>query len=214
MSDSTAGDTNDSQVNKFWENYLLVLKRFGISEGSRPWYRKHVQKFIDDHPQIKLREHRPESLTKWLSRLSNNPALSPWQYRQKIDALRFLFHHFLRVGWAEQFDWYYWSAACEALGNDHPTVARTYESASAGAERPGNFLGQKHPEIYARFIAAIRMTDLSMNTEKSYLGWINRFLRFHKCCRPDVCAEPEVASFFRVFSSKTQGNRRNPGSGT
>lgn len=202
MSDFSEDGTNNALVGKFWRNYVSVLKRFGIPDRSQPWYRKHVQRFIDDHPHIKLREHRPESVTLWLTRLSNNATLPLWQYRQKVDALRLLFRHMLGADWAAEFDWTYWSDACQPLDNTHPTVARAYESKSAGAERPGNLLGQRFPADYTRFVAAVRIADLSINTEKSYLGWINRFLRFHNDRGPSACAEPEVASFLEHLAVK------------
>ena len=48
----------------------------------------------------------------------------------------------------------------------------------------------------------MRMPDYSINTEKSYLGWINRFLRFHEGIRPDQLREREVASFLEHLTLK------------
>jgi site-specific recombinase XerD len=59
-------------------------------------------------------------------------------------------------------------------------------------------------------LLAIRLPDYSINTEKSYLDWINRFLRFHNNRHPCACNEPEVASFLehltlqRKVASATQ----------
>lgn len=61
----------------------------------------------------------------------------------------------------------------------------------------------------------MRFTDYSPNTEKSYLGWINRFLVFHHRKCPFDCAETQVASFLeylavkRKVSGSTQGQALN-----
>ncbi|WP_260294139.1 integron integrase [Sedimenticola hydrogenitrophicus] len=132
-----------------------------------------------------------------------------------MDALRLLFRHILKPDWASEFDWDHWSEGGQPLGDSHPTVARSYETANAGADKPGNLLGNAFPEVYARFIAAIRVAGLAINTEQSYLGWINRFLRFHGSSLPKDCAEPEVSSFLehlavqRKVSGATQAQALN-----
>ena len=195
-------DPSSSKVELFWKRYISTIERFRIAEQTRPWYRKHVQEFINAYPNIKLKEQNPKIIEHWLTRLGQNPNLTPWQYRQKVDALRLLFSHMLKCEWAKSFDWNHWHEAAQPVGNDHPTVARSYESKTAGAEKPGNVLGQKHPDIYTRYIAAIRVAGLATNTEQSYLSWINRFLRFHKNKLPDYGAESEVASFLEYLAVK------------
>ncbi|MCU7936967.1 MAG: phage integrase N-terminal SAM-like domain-containing protein [Candidatus Thiodiazotropha sp. (ex Dulcina madagascariensis)] len=103
-----------------------------------PWYRRHVQGFIDDHPSIRLQAHNPESLQHWLQQTGHNNLIDDWQFRQ---------------------------------------------------------LAKQFPDIYRKFLVAIRIPDYSINTEKRYLGWINRFLRFHRHRLPSDCSEPDVASF-------------------
>ncbi|MCW8921325.1 MAG: integron integrase [Sedimenticola sp.] len=215
MGNIRENNTMDASIGRFWNTYISVLERYGVNPGSRPWYRKHIQQFIDQHPGIRLKEHSPETLTRWLSRLSSNNQLPLWLYKQKVDALRMLFRYLLKQNWAGGFDWDYWSADAPVLGKDHPTVARTYESSSQGAEKSGNDLGQKHPDHYRRFVAAIRVSDLSFNTERSYLSWINRFLRFHDGKIPIDNPETEVASFLEHLAVKrkvvgaTQGQALN-----
>ncbi len=202
-------------VERFWKRYIDVLKLFHIPERSRPWYRKHVQEFIDAHPGAKLRTQTPEAIERWFAKQGLNPQLSAWQLRQKVDALRLLFRHMLKSGWASEFDWDHWAEGGQPLGDHHPTVARSYETTNAGADRPGNLLGNAFPKVYARFIAAIRVADLAINTEQSYLGWINRFLRFHKSSLPENRAEQEVSSFLehlavrRKVSGATQAQALN-----
>jgi integron integrase len=106
-------------------------------------------------------------------------------------------------------------AGAQTLGRDHPTVARTYERIDQAVEQADNRLGRQYPDLYRKYLVAIRIPDYSANTERSYLGWINRFLHFHHDRRPCDCAEPEVASFLehlalkRKVAGATQGQALN-----
>ena len=184
----------DPRIEQFWIGYCSLLKQFRVPEKAIPWYRKHVQAFIDDHADCRLKSHSPESLQCWLEKQGSRSQVSDWQFRQKVDALRLLFGHFLKLPWAGAFDWDYWNSGAFSLGRDHPTVARSYEMIDKAVENPKNQLGRRFPEIYRKYLVAIRMPDYSTNTERSYLGWVNRFLGFHKK-HPCDCAEAEVASF-------------------
>ncbi len=198
-----AGSQSQSpSIERFWSRYFKVLKLFRVPERSHPWYRKHIQVFIDDHPRVRLQEQTSDSLQLFLEKLGQNEQISDWVFRQKADALRLLFCHMLQLPWAKSFDWDLWLDGAHSLGRDHPTVARSYEMIDKGVEEAENYLGRRFPDIYRRFLVAIRMPDYSINTEKSYLGWIIRFLRFHPGKLPYNCSEPEVASFLEYLALK------------
>ncbi|MBV2092279.1 MAG: phage integrase N-terminal SAM-like domain-containing protein, partial [Candidatus Thiodiazotropha sp. (ex Ctena orbiculata)] len=97
-----------------------------------------------------------------------------------------------------------------ALESDHVTIARTYEMIEKSVEDPKNHLARTFPDLYRRFLVAMRLPDYSINTEKSYIDWINRFLRFHSNRHPCDCTESDVASFLehlalqRKVASATQ----------
>ncbi|MBT3048508.1 MAG: phage integrase N-terminal SAM-like domain-containing protein [Candidatus Thiodiazotropha sp. (ex Lucina pensylvanica)] len=185
----------DPRIGQFWTNYADLLKRFRIPPKAIPWYRRHVEGFIADHPGVRLRSHTAETVEYWLERIGRQPNINAWQYRQKVDALRLLFGHFLRRPWSSGFDWDHWLNGTHALKSDHATIARSYEMIDKAVDDPNNHLAKTHPDLYRRFLVAIRLPDYSTNTEKSYLGWINRYLRFHNNRHPCDCKEPEVASF-------------------
>lgn len=162
-----------------------------------------------------MRDHTPESVETWLDRLGRSNQISDWQFRQKVDALRLLFCHFLKLAWGTGFDWERWSAGSLALEKNHPTIVRTYEMIDKAVEEPSNHLGRNFPDIYRKFLVAIRLPDYSANTERCYLGWINRFLYYHHEKHPCNCAEVDVASFLehlalkRKVSGATQGQALN-----
>jgi integron integrase len=51
------------------------------------------------------------------------------------------------------------------------------------------------PRLLERVRTALRTRHYSVRTEKSYLGWVRRFIRFHGKRHPDQMAEPEIAAF-------------------
>lgn len=211
----TSKISSDPRIEAFWSKYQELIKLFRIPERSWPWYRRHVQTFIDGHPGVRLQNQGPDELTSWFTRVGREAHLTDWQYRQKVDALRLLFCHLLKAPWSGEFDWDYWVNGAEPLDSEHPTVARTYENLEAEAKKASNLLARLHPEVFRKYLAAIRVPDYSINTEKSYLSWINRFLRFHHSLVPEACAEREVASFLeylavqRKVSAATQAQGLN-----
>jgi len=184
----------DPRVARFWQRYLDLARRFRVPDRRLPWYRKHVEALIAAHPGQRLRDIAPDDLNSWLETLARDPSLAHWRLRQCVDALRLLFSHLLKAPWAGEFDWAHWLTDGVRLANDHPTVARSFESSG---ESPGgrHRLAQRHPELHRRFVAAVRLSDYSINTEQSYASWINRFLLFHRDTDPGDCGEGEVAAF-------------------
>ena len=48
----------------------------------------------------------------------------------------------------------------------------------------------------------MRLRRLALRTERSYLGWIRRFILFHKKRHPKDMAEPEVSAFLSYLASQ------------
>ncbi|MEJ1385347.1 MAG: integron integrase [Candidatus Sedimenticola sp. (ex Thyasira tokunagai)] len=197
---NSMSESEDPHITVFWEQYLEVVQLFRVPDKALPWYRRHVQAYIDAHPNTRLKGQTPDNLQRWFNLMGRNAALSTWQYRQRVDALRLLYCHLLKIPWAKDFDWDYWSSGAQPLGNDHPTVARTYEMIDKAVSNPKNDLARHYPDVFRKYLAAARIPDYSISTEQTYLHWINRFLRFHKNALPQGCAEREVASFLEYLA--------------
>ncbi len=134
-----------------------------------------------------------------------------------MDALRLLFQRLLSVPWGTAFDWTRWSEGSRDLGVDHRTVARTYEGPSLSARHSQKqpVLAARHSALFERFLAAVRVPDYSITTERSYLGWIDRFLLFHSDRPLESLGESDVGSFLedlaviRKVAGATQGQALN-----
>jgi integron integrase len=192
----------NQRVEQFWAGYFDILRLFRVVRSTHPWYRKHIEAFINDAADIRLIDRNSNHIEQWLMMVGRNTKLDNWQFRQQVDALRLLYCHYLKLPWANDFDWGYWSSAAVRLESDHATIARTYEMIDKAVDSPANYLAQSFPDIYRQFLVAIRMPDYSINTEKSYLGWINRFLRFHDGVLPNQLRESEVAFFLEHLTLK------------
>ncbi len=171
----------------FWVRYFSVLSTFRIPEKTHPWYQKHVEQFIAFLPDTQLQNRSAEDTQKWLETLSRQQQIADWQFRQKVNALRLLYGQLFHSDWARHFDWDFWSLGVRRLEADHSSITRTYEMIDEKVSEKKNYLAKEFPELYRRFLAVIRIPDYSINTEKSYLGWINRFLAFHSPFSQNPC---------------------------
>jgi len=187
--------TEDPRIKQFWNSYFETIRLFRVPENRHSWYQIHIESFIRFLPNVRLLDCKPEHIEQWLTQTGRNAELSDWQFQQRVDALRLLYSHRLKAPWATDFDWTYWSSGAQRLECGHATTARAYEMIDEAVDNPANHLGKAFPDIYRRFLVAIRIPDYAINTEKSYLGWINRFLYFHQNLHPDQLSEPEVAAF-------------------
>jgi hypothetical protein len=66
------------------------------------------------------------------------------------------------------------------------------------------------PKLLDQVVSVARVKHLSRRTEKAYVGWIRRFILFHKKRHPAEMAEPEIRQFLshlavnRKVSASTQ----------
>lgn len=97
------------QIARFWRRYIRELRLHQVPDAALPWYRKHVQAFIDFAPHTRLAERRPETLRQWFTDTGKDPRLRPWQQRQRVDALRLLYCLLVKTEWAARFDWDAWA---------------------------------------------------------------------------------------------------------
>ncbi|MCU7931644.1 MAG: phage integrase N-terminal SAM-like domain-containing protein [Candidatus Thiodiazotropha sp. (ex Codakia rugifera)] len=94
------------------------------------------------------------------------------------------------------------------MEKNQPTVGHGYEMVDQAVESLKYFLGNRFPDFYRYVLVAIVNQDDSKNTEKSYLGSIIRFRRFHPKKLPGECSNTEPASFLEhlAFKRKASGS--------
>lgn len=83
-----------------------------------------------------------------------------------------------------------WPSASQAHPPPAPAAPRRREPAPSPATAPG-----RRPRLQEQVRRVMRARHMSRKTEKTYLGWIRRFILFHRRRHPAELAEEEVNAF-------------------
>ena len=178
--ESTRADQH--AIDRFWHNYLAILKKSSIPNGARRWYRRHADAYIKAHKGTRLAEHTPQLVDSYLNAKGRTPGLQEWQFRQIADALRLLFCQLIRPVWADDYDWYRWRAFAKELEPDHPTLLRDADPSQLVAPSYNPLLRRfrdDYADAHTAFIKTLRARRMSPRTEKTYTHWLTRFFQFH-----------------------------------
>lgn len=58
------------------------------------------------------------------------------------------------------------------------------------------------PKLLDQVVARLRVKHYSLQTEKSYVGWIKRYIWFHRKRHPKEMGAPEVEAFLSYLAVK------------
>ena len=174
----------------------------------------------------KARGHQSIERTQaYFDALGRSTHIADWQFRQAVDAARILACDVLAIRWASSFDWLGLSEQARSLEPDHRTLAR--ESIRVRANLPPS--STPTPEQVAdaeselkRLIDSlrriIRVKNMAMATEETYVHWNCRFIRF--CFQmlgqsPQAAGPPAITAYLdflaleRNVASATQKQALN-----
>jgi len=170
-----------NQEKYFWNNYLTILSENEVKPDFSTWYVRHCEAFIRRYKETRLKQHTAASVSSYLNELINSPKKKPWQKKQAIDALQYLFKC-IRAPLHQEIDWDYWKLSCKDLEPDHdlnyrinhPLVNTTSFSSTARINVDESALADE----INRLRNIIRRKNYSIRTEKSYSDWLLRLLKF------------------------------------
>lgn len=164
---------------RFWNKYLGLLVEYGVPERSRPYFVQGSEHFLSCFTSLKLRSHTENEINSYFEQLKEARLLG-WQFRQRIEAVRFLFM-LANPELASTFDWSIWLGIAKSLPDDHPTVARSQVPVDpANVPRPSK-VSLPATTLKAEIESAralLRSGDYSIRTEQTYLLWLRKFLMF------------------------------------
>ncbi len=124
--------SQEDAVKKFWDRYIGLLAKKGVSPKVLSWYVIHAEMYIKAISGKRLAEHGPEDVKSYLEQQAINQEVEDWQSRQIVDAIQNLFE-LLAVPWLQEIDWQHWlDGSC--LPARHSTIARE-DSARKTIER-------------------------------------------------------------------------------
>lgn len=205
---------NENSISRFWDNFIEKTKTYGVKPATVRWHVRRAEEYIKAHSERRLAEHTVQEITAYLQEKGRNGQLKDWQFAQVVRALQILFVELVKAPWAAAFPWQDWIDNARELAPTHATVARDYDrgpspsGTSAGnpppVDGPGKRFKQQFPNHAERVIAEIRVRQYSIRTEQSYLGWLERFVRFHGMRDP---AELDGAAM-KAFLEHLVVNRR------
>jgi len=180
-------DVADENIRRFWDNYLILLRKREVKTSCERWYVYQSEQYINAYPDLRLTLHSPENITCYLKQLGQNPSIADWQFRQAVHAIQILFS-LIDVPWMHEVDWSFWLESSISLNADHPTLAREVTETSTTLATATHTISQKlnnhkqtkqkHEALLIDFVTEVRRRAYSIRTEQAYLDWIVRFLTY------------------------------------
>ncbi len=110
-------------ASRFFDNYLLCLKKASIPEKQRRWYVKRVEDFIKAQNGHKIKSISVDAITQYFEAIGRQNHLAGWQFRQCVDAIRILYSDLLTSPICGEVNWRYWKDSARQQDVDHSTTA-------------------------------------------------------------------------------------------
>ncbi len=205
--------SQQKSIDRFWDNYLFILKNNAIPKNSIPYYRKHTEAYIKANLNTPLSSQTSQDVDRYLNAKGRLAELKEWQFRQIADAIRLLFTELVRPQWSESYDWFQWRAFARELEPDHPSLMRDADPGSLVAPSSNQHILRfrtNFSETHLAFVKTIRVRQMAVKTEKTYEQWIARFLRNCQWQEIDKLGPEDVKRFLehlavsRKVSASTQ----------
>lgn len=185
--------------------FLQCLAALPVKPAARDYYVRWAEAWT------KARGHQSaERTTAFFDALGRSTRLADWQFRQAVDAARILACEVLGIPWAASFDWQGLSDQARSLEPHHRTLARETIPVMAGlpsaAQCPSQPLPEESAELQRIVDAlrrAIRLKNMAMATEETYVHWNSRFTRF--CFRklgqsPQTAGPPAITAYLNYLA--------------
>jgi integron integrase len=171
----------EDRERKFWERFSQFVLQQQVPEKAKPWYLTHARSFVESG-SVPLRQVNPTHLDQYFSELGRQSSFPGWQMAQRVHAISFLFRHFVKPEWAEEYPWEERMDSFRELEPDHVTYARRESlspRAMALADEIANLpLPSEDWAQIERLKAAVRTEGKAARTEESYCEWVTRWMRF------------------------------------
>ncbi|MEN8226217.1 MAG: integron integrase [Bacteroidota bacterium] len=196
-------DQRQFAIEKFWHNYLSILKKSDVPEKSHKWYRRHAEMYIAAHIGLRLGQHQPQHIDNYLNAKGRMPDIEEWRFRQIVEALRLLFCEQVAPEWAAGYDWYRWRVFSRELSGGHASIMRD-GAGNAVVAPTDNPLIRRFRQDYAAthdaFITTIRVRNMAVTTERSYEQWICRYFAYLRWPQIEVIDSKNIKSFLEYLA--------------
>jgi len=155
------------------QGYYAVLADMGVKRNHFRFYSHWVREFFKQHPGRRRRDLGRTEIEAYLRDLLDTKGIQNWQVQQARDAL----------------EWYYEQFRGIIL-----------EPRSEGDTAPNNPVPEQISHVdWNKFEKAVRQAlrieHYSIRTERTYWGWIRRFVSYHHRQKPSTMGGKEVHQF-------------------
>jgi integron integrase len=189
----------DNDVNEFW----LKFREFSLGSGVDPeladWYERWGRKFAVSMKGT-LRDRTGEDIEAFLMKLAGQKMVA-WQRAQVKEALLFLYDKFLRI---------------DISGEKYPGASVTGPAGFRDCVVDAQKIRSAYAKEIEKFKNEMRFRHYSSRTEKSYLGWLERYFSFHNCKWLTEISKPvrireylDYLATIRQVSASTQNQALN-----
>lgn len=182
-----------------WPNgFFQVLEELKIPKSRQPFYAHWVRQFFKRFLKHRRRDLGRVDLTAFLSILRDDPGIANWQVTQAKDAIEVYYEQFrgiaLEPDTMSQSD-----QNINSRTNDLHRVPQPRKlTERKRIPAPVIIKNATHVDMTELEDAAkntLRLEHYALKTERSYLQWIKRFVRFHNNRRPSDMGANEIHHF-------------------
>jgi integron integrase len=188
------------------DRYRILINKKGISHKYAEWYMRRAVEFMRYTGCTDPRGLTREQTEQYLAEKGRQNSLESWQFRQVVDAIRLLADGLAGLEWAKEVDWSFWRGSVKEVDGEHRTLYR--ESHAAKVDFSKYNLQEHGPapegleETLERVRNMVRRRNYSTSTEKTYLLWCGKFLRFHSVGSPQGLAEESIKAYMAYLALK------------
>ena len=175
------------EIEAWWAGYFLIIAQQGVKSFSLAWHRHRIQQLLGRFPGIRSTAIQTADVNQHLSTI-DGMRLANWQREQIIEALQRFGTH-LHCLWASEIDWAGWRQ--QWLAHEHTESLKLLE----------NGVLPEQPTL-REFALRLRVRQLSLRTEQTYIDWINRCCRFHHLADPILLDEHHIGPFLSFLASE------------
>ena len=199
----------DLQVSRFWDKYIEKVQSSGVKPGVERWYVKHAESYINSLRHLKLSQHKPGDIEKYIRKIGRSGRFEDWQLKQIVISLKILFNEMVNVPWSESYEWEQWTNQSTSINNHHNTVSRQTETIDiesitnglmAKSYNNGSFrkIFSLYPQHIHSLIKEIRFRHYSIRTEKTYLDWLLRYIKYHSMKDPENLDSNSISEYLSI----------------
>lgn len=194
---------NVSSKSSNWHQFNELLDKKHIKQTAKQYYGKHVERFKDFLGGKSFGEVSGKDLNDFLDHAGRNTRMKDWQFRQMLDALNMMLVDVLELEWAKSFKWGRWADASYTINFNHHTINREPVTNELKVKDLKNDKSikrfenvEKHyPGLIEKLVSSIRLRQMAMRTETSYVHWANRFLSGLEGKSLDSLGDQDVEAF-------------------